>query len=212
LLRCFELGVAAPMVVRLALRELGPGELLRFARSMIRWRVPPAPVLPAHWSSAQRRLAWAQFSSALRLHQALTHSVGECVRRDELYERMIAEIGARFVGRLLSLPSPQRWQSWTGSERSAFLTQAVRRFFNARVEHEQIGDEGLGFDVTACQFAELARAVGRPEMARAFCRADDIYFSRGDSPVTLRRSGTIASGASSCDFRFSSAGEGLREP
>ena len=65
----------------------------------------------------------------------------------------------------------------------------------------------LGFDVGACRFVELCEELGRAHLARMFCAADSIFFERGESPVRLERQGTLARGASRCDFRFHFRGD-----
>lgn len=83
----------------------------------------------------------------------------------------------------------------------SMVPQLVRRFFNVEARLV-VDDSGEGFDVVRCRFVELLHAIGCPELAPLFCAADVAFFDGLRRPVVLRRSDTLAAGASRCDFRF----------
>ncbi|WP_339525441.1 L-2-amino-thiazoline-4-carboxylic acid hydrolase [Pseudomonas sp. EA_35y_Pfl2_R111] len=61
---------------------------------------------------------------------------------------------------------------------------------------------GVAFDVQVCPLASYLRDQGAPELTHfAACSLD--YRMASDWGVTLRRTQTLASGATYCDFRFS---------
>lgn len=59
----------------------------------------------------------------------------------------------------------------------------------------------VAFDVKRCPITEFARARGAPEVVPMICRLDDA-MSAHLRHFTLRRTGTIGTGADRCDFRF----------
>ena len=67
---------------------------------------------------------------------------------------------------------------------------------------EQTG-ERFGFNVTRCQYAEMYRALGIPELGALLSCNRDYALIEGFNPaVTLTRTQTIMQGAPCCDFRF----------
>jgi predicted ArsR family transcriptional regulator len=61
----------------------------------------------------------------------------------------------------------------------------------------------LDFNVTRCQFAELYKELGLPELGFLFhCNRDFALVDGFSSSLTLQRTQTIMQGASHCDFRF----------
>lgn len=85
----------------------------------------------------------------------------------------------------------------------AEVQRLAASFFNAEGEARQDGAGRFAFDVHRCRFVELLTAVDATHLMRFFCEADDVFFDGKRRPILLRRSGTLARGASSCDFRFS---------
>ena len=69
----------------------------------------------------------------------------------------------------------------------------------------------VAFDMTRCYLLDTFTRLGVPEITRAYCAADDVLY--GDLCPQLRwlRTGTLATGAPVCDFRFERA-EGGRSP
>ncbi|MEM9454241.1 MAG: L-2-amino-thiazoline-4-carboxylic acid hydrolase [Myxococcota bacterium] len=59
----------------------------------------------------------------------------------------------------------------------------------------------LAFDVERCPLAEFFARHGAPEVGPLICKIDDLVTD-ALSGVTLERTGTIAAGASRCDFRY----------
>jgi hypothetical protein len=202
-LRIFEIRHGLPIVFRMLRDELSPAERKRFLRAFATARTPRFPVDSEKvWLASERKLALTQFASALRLYDALTAAIADEERHQRVYTEVVSEIGARFVEQTLPMPTPEAWERFSRAERMAFVESAVGKFFNARAEDLQVGDESLGFNVTRCQFAELSRQLGRPGMAAAFCQADTVRFAQPDSLVHLGRTQTLASGGGYCDFRF----------
>ena len=72
------------------------------------------------------------------------------------------------------------------------------------------GDEssGHGMNVTSCAICHLFGKHDAMELVPYMCAYDDVVSDAGNQG--LRRTGTIALGASRCDFRFRQGGEPLR--
>ncbi|MEC7362790.1 MAG: L-2-amino-thiazoline-4-carboxylic acid hydrolase, partial [Actinomycetota bacterium] len=58
------------------------------------------------------------------------------------------------------------------------------------------------FDFGQCRFVQLTPPLGRAHHATMFGAADSDFFAREGAPVRLERTGTLATGAPRCDFRF----------
>lgn len=63
-------------------------------------------------------------------------------------------------------------------------------------------DEGMEADVTRCQYADLFRELGEPELGFLFICSSDFGIYEAFPDVQLKRTQTIMEGASHCDFRY----------
>lgn len=90
----------------------------------------------------------------------------------------------------------------THSEDREKFDEVFRYFFNADYIIRSFSNDTVEMDITRCRFVELSQRLGVPELAPLFCRGDEILFNSEESPVHLTRKGTLASGASKCDFSF----------
>ena len=59
----------------------------------------------------------------------------------------------------------------------------------------------FGLDVHVCPITRFAKEHGAPEIVPMICRIDDLVASKLTG-LRLERTGTIANGASHCDFRY----------
>ena len=67
----------------------------------------------------------------------------------------------------------------------------------------ELSDSSFAFDVTRCRYAEMYRALGLEELgATLSCNRDGALIEGFNPDVELKRTQTIMSGASHCDFRF----------
>jgi hypothetical protein len=67
----------------------------------------------------------------------------------------------------------------------------------------QESEQHFDFNVTRCQYAEMYRRLGVPELGQLLSCARDFALIEGFDPsVALDRTQTIMEGASHCDFRF----------
>ncbi len=199
----FELGVALPAAVGILRRHLGARRAARVIAATA-WRArrdPLAKVPRGGWSGRDDELTRRQLRPVLWLDTALEAELTPAARRAALAE-LVADLGARFVARHVEPPAPAAWQAATPARRARYVAALGARLFNARTSPVAAGPAALAFDVTACRFVELCRAVGRPELAALFCEADARRFDAPDAPARLVRLGTIARGAPRCDFRF----------
>ena len=70
-------------------------------------------------------------------------------------------------------------------------------------EIDEMTEEKLEFRVTRCQYAELYKALGAPELGFMFVCYQDYPFTEGmDEKAVLDRPQTIMQGASHCQFNW----------
>lgn len=60
----------------------------------------------------------------------------------------------------------------------------------------------VAFDMTRCYLLDTFTALGVPELTRAYCAADDLLYADLCPQLRWTRTGTLATGAPVCDFRF----------
>jgi len=64
-------------------------------------------------------------------------------------------------------------------------------------------EEHLNFNVTRCRYAEMYQELGIPELGSVLsCNRDFALIQGFNRDAKLKRTQTIMSGASHCDFRF----------
>lgn len=68
----------------------------------------------------------------------------------------------------------------------------------------------FGLDFTECGICKLFQAEGAAGLAKHMCRID--YLTTSFRGIQLIRNGTIANGASKCDFRYKQSPGGQRAP
>lgn len=57
----------------------------------------------------------------------------------------------------------------------------------------------IAYDVLACPYQRTFAQLGAPELCQPFCRNDEICYGSLDG-IRFERTGTLAKGASHCDF------------
>lgn len=62
--------------------------------------------------------------------------------------------------------------------------------------------EQVAFDITRCFDLEMLRRLDAATIAPAYCAVDDALYAHLHPRLGWARSGTLATGASCCDFRF----------
>ncbi len=202
----FDITVGTPAAAKILRAELGKRQLLNALFHYLRRSLKRDPLrvieLPG-WSRLEERLARRQFRAAMLLEDILIEDLKmPREEADPLIREVIAEVGAQFIASNVPMPAVDSWREAMPSERTDFLKATTQRFFNARVEKVVTTEEEFGFDITACQFVQLAHRLNRPQLAMHFCVADSRFFARPDAPVEFQRTQTIAEGAPCCDFRF----------
>lgn len=209
-LKRFDLTRGLPTAARVLRAHLTVAELVRVLAAYATGapRDPLAGVLPAEpWDDEQDALVKHQLRAALRLDDATRHALEwpEADRRMLLLE-VVAATGSEFIGANIPFPTRAAWSDATGAERAEFMRRLRGRMFNASFEPAGITDAKVGFDVHACRFAQLCRAMGRDYLAPMFCEADSRFFAESNPAhrglIRLRRTKTIGRGDDVCDFRF----------
>ncbi len=204
-LRHFDRTKGNPVALSVLRKKLGVVNLARVLASLaMAMREDPLKEVsregwPPHYESLVRR----QLKAALRLELALARALPRMSEREraELVAEVTAEVGGHFIAANIPIPSGEDWLSASDEDRTGFLTALALRLFNAEMTIAAVGPKALGFDVVACRFVQLCHAVGKGELARAFCEADARYF-RDETRIRFARTGTLATGAGRCDFRF----------
>ena len=106
------------------------------------------------------------------------------------------------------LASPVLRKVASGAFRLRVVRQGIMRAAEGLDEPEgfsmrRVSSPGtlLAFDVERCPLAEFFARHGAPEVGPLICKLDDLVTD-ALAGVTLERTGTIAAGASRCDFRY----------
>ncbi|MFT7646392.1 MAG: hypothetical protein ACI8Y4_001127 [Candidatus Poriferisodalaceae bacterium] len=74
-------------------------------------------------------------------------------------------------------------------------------------------DTTYAFNVTRCQYAEMYRGLGIPELgALLSCNRDGTMVEGFNPDITFTRTQTIMSGATHCDFRYELPGTPVADP
>lgn len=202
----FDLARGLPTAVRVLHRELGAGRAARVIGALL-WRSlgrdPLAETPAGDWDPRAEALSRHQLRPAVRLDDALRDVLGmDEAARVGVLRAVVSETGARFVEAHMPMPTRAAWHAASVAERERFAAGASAPFFNARVGGVSADRSSVRVDVSACRFAELCAALGRPYLAPLFCEADSVWFGRPGARVRLLRTGTIAQGAPRCDFHF----------
>ena len=207
----FDLTRGLPAALGALRRRLGWRRLARLLPLFL-WRsvftadplVALGPVRGADATAARReRFARHQLRPVLLLEGALRDALGlDAAAALEVAGAVVAASGARFLA--FNVPRVERasWAAAPDAERRTVVARVLARMFNAEAAVRAVGADAFAFDVTACAFARMARALGRPEIAALYCAADGAWFDEPRSPIALARAGTIARGATVCDFHF----------
>src|SRR5690606_26381028 len=165
-----------PTTIRVLRTQLSRWRTLRVIRRVILggFGDPLRDVPSEAWPPDKEALVRHQLRGALLLDDALAAESLDEDQRHALVHRVIAETGARFIQYALPLPAFDTWLAAADAPRLAFLRSATQRFFNGEMGDFIAEDRRIGFDVTACRFAQICRAMGREHLAAAFCAADSV--------------------------------------
>ncbi|MFW5691474.1 MAG: L-2-amino-thiazoline-4-carboxylic acid hydrolase [Chloroflexota bacterium] len=108
-------------------------------------------------------------------------------------------------------------------KRLPFAYAIFRRLLRYRMTHS-FGEPGFSmdwiednqrcitFNITRCLYLSVLSAFDVPELTQAFCRTDHVRFGLMAPLVTFERSGTLATGCTVCDFRFSRRNPAAKGP
>jgi len=185
--------------------ELGAVGLTRLVVDMAREAASgdPFAALGPAWSRRER-LSRGQARPAVWLYRALLRRLPQEVAL-ALTTRVVAAEGANFVQKGLGRIDARAFRALGPDRAHAQVERWMAHFFTAIAYVDEVDpDEGVvSFKVSACALARLVRGVGHPELAGAFCAADNLYFAAQSPAITLDRPTTIARGHSECHFRLS---------
>ena len=153
---------------------------------------PPQPALQLHLAfsvlpgaavySALREREWSEDAAAEFITSALTawaiprRNGIRLLTRSELGRRMFMIIARHS---LWAFPAPGWKATWV--ERSP---------------------NRVAFNMTRCFDLDMLRQLGAANIAPAYCAVDDVLYSQLDPQLHWVRTGTLATGATHCDFCF----------
>jgi len=69
-------------------------------------------------------------------------------------------------------------------------------------EWVSFNDKEIHFNFKTCIYVDMTLQYGCPELCTVFCKNDETIFSGYVPKIYFSRNGTIAKGASYCDFHF----------
>ena len=124
---------------------------------------------------------------------------------DELGRERVLEIAARAIREVAREQGRQLAEAMGGDSLNHLAASLDDWKSNGALEIEvrEQSEERFAFDVTRCRYAEMYRALGRPDLGVTLSCSRDFAFCEGFNPRTrLTRTQTIMEGASHCDFRF----------
>lgn len=88
-------------------------------------------------------------------------------------------------------------------QRMHYFKKITDRFFNAQGELSTSVNGEMLFTVNKCLFAQYSNQLGYSQLAHIFCNADKHFFDRYQPNIEFRRTTTLATHKSPCDFSFS---------
>ncbi len=149
-------------------------------------------------SSRRERLSRRQCGGAVLLDRAIARA-SDADTASSIVGEVISTGGMEFLEKMVPNAGIEQMR--------VRAAEVVDSFFNAEGQTSFDDDGSFRFDVHRCHFVELLGKVDASHLARHFCQVDERFFTSGQRPIQLRRTGTIASGGSGCDFHFSPLGD-----
>lgn len=133
-----------------------------------------------------------------------------------IYEEMAAELGAETAQRILTnavikmahATAAEMAKEAPDGKTDLDSFRALKSLWTAedalQTETVKSTDTEYHFNVVRCRYAEMYREMGLAELGAVLsCNRDGTFCEGYDPKLKLRRTQTIMSGASHCDFRYS---------
>lgn len=194
--------------------------VLAFYDAVSRWLKPAVGTLAA---DAETVLASARVGFEAMLHElpyvdrprhTMAGSMFACGAQLAVYEVLRERgVNAHAWGRAIhGLPAGAPPEDEAGRERArsdaaeSQESASSGEFVFEWLEGDESSDRGM--NITSCAICHLFGKHDAMELVPYMCAFDDVVSDAGNQG--LRRTGTIALGASHCDFRFQQGGEPLR--
>ena len=206
-------------VVALATRDLQRDVLLGAGRASmnvwLRHLTPHDPTLRAHaraaYDEASQALPWPKHP-VLKVHLAFSVLPGAAIYRTLMAHGYTSEAAAAAVTRALTemaQPRHAALKSQTRGPRGQRLFMRIAQ--RSLVAFPSPGWEAtwvqrtphcVAFDMTRCFDLDMLRLLDATAIAPAYCAVDDVLYTDLCPQLRWQRTGTLATGAISCDFRF----------
>jgi hypothetical protein len=141
----------------------------------------------------------ASFGEIRDVCLAVTES---CVRPANAWQRWVKGLPGKLIGTIWMKPVTRIMAAKAGKKGhpDGFLVRIV-------TDPAQTNGLGYGFDIVECGIVNFFRKHGAAHYVPILCEVDRLTSSLAG--LELLREGTIANGASKCDFRFKVAKKGL---
>jgi hypothetical protein len=159
------------------------------------WDNLPAP------EDEKETLSREQLGSSVLLYRGL-HQFMDGEEALALTGRVIHDASVSFLQVNVPILSKRKLLNLPKKVQAAYARRIAEKFFNADAEMTFDGQKSVAMTVRRCRFPELLGKVGTPELAPLFCEGDKAFFANHQPEVTLKRTQTLATGGTECDFSF----------
>ena len=169
----------------------------------------------ALWTRAERRLdgMLAQFATLPKgerpqvegfvlptcaLYFELTDAFGkdEAFRMVDGYMAEYSANAAKALRRIVAIPGGRAFFMCAFGKVLALAFGERQGYEN---DMHECTPERIAYDVLACPYQRTFAQLGAPELCQLFCRNDEVCYGHLDG-IRFVRTGTLAKGASHCDF------------
>ena len=135
------------------------------------------------------------------LHDAIAERLG-ATRATEVAGELVRESAVIQLRSFIPKKTLLKYREIPAEARETILSRTLDKFPNATIDSKTIEADRFEFHVGRCEFVELAKAIGRPEMAQLFCSGDALYFERHLPETRFDRPQMLSEGGAYCDFRI----------
>ena len=152
-------------------------------------------------ASKRERECRDQMGQVILLHDAIAAKL-DPQRAREIVGELVSEAAVVQLRSFIPKNTLLGYRDMAPETRERILTRTLDKFPNSTVGKKVIEDEVFEFHVTRCEFVELARSIGQPEMAQLFCVGDALYFERDVPQARFDRPSMLSEGGERCLFRI----------
>jgi len=196
-------------------RELG---LIGIIKLMLKSRKETNLGKALDWSSINERgMTNRRFLNALITQTAAAKALADTVGKDKASNMIRGSLDQTVDITAPLYPPPEDFKA-CGDGFGAFrkyMKEQFKAHANAHLQELDIAEDSpraLSVNVKYCLWCEVAKKLGDPSLCYpGSCYWDEVYFPKALAELGGRftRTGTLATGAPVCDFRFELVGKGV---